>query len=207
MKINLKPLLITTCIMSGSVYATNTTLKSNPNDVKIFETTHSCINCNLVSAGGFTLMSPFENFDNSVLSGSDLSYAHVGNAFSGKSYQWYYSNFDDTIMIETTIILGTAIDYASFKHANLQRAHLTQLNEANYVSFVGSDLRGANLSHSIFHYSDFTNAKMEGANLYEADFCHAIITEEQIKSSKIYACAEKPDCSGKYPYEDGRPCN
>lgn len=204
MKINLKSLLVTILIMAGNVYATNATLKSNPNDIKIFEETHKCINCNLVSVGGFSLLGSFKNFDGSVLSGSNLTNASVGS-IGGLNNLWYGSNFDNAIMIEARFY--GALDNSTFVGTNLQRAKLSSLNQVNYVNFINADLSGADLSNTIFTYSNFTDAKLDGANLYGANLCHAVITEEQINSSQIHACAEKPDCSGKYPFADGRPCS
>lgn len=204
MKSNLKSLLIIMLVVSSNVYANDTALKFSPTDVKVFEETHKCIDCNLVSAGGFSLLSPFATFENSELSGSNLTNATISSMYGGAGSLWYGSKFDNAIMVEARFFV--ALDNATFIGTNLQRANLSSLNQANYVNFSNADLRGANLSNSLFTYSNFTDAKMEGAKLTGANLCHAIITEEQIDSSENHACAEKPDCSGRYSYPDGRPC-
>jgi len=204
MEINLKKcVLVTTLGISSFIYANNTSLKFSPTDVQVFQETHKCVDCNLISSGGYRLLAPFNNFENSDLSGSNLTDSYISSV-AGASNDWYSSNFDSATMVGSHFY--GEFDDSTFKNTNLQEAHMSNVKYFNYVKFIDTDLRNADLSNSQFNSSDFTGAKMDGANLYGANLCHAIITEEQINSSKNHACAIKPDCSGRYPYPDGRAC-
>lgn len=197
-----KYLTIISVTLFTSAFALNSTSSFSISDKETFESTHICQGCNFAGIGGFQLLKSFTNFENSILTKSDLSYSSLGCNGS-----WAKSNFDNTILIQTNFHYGcTMVDYASFNNANMQEASL-QSNQANHASFKNTNLTNTKLNGSVFHYSDFTGAKLNGANLYYADFCNANITEEQIKSAANYACAMKPDCSGRYPYTDEKPCS
>jgi len=185
-------------------YTAASGIKSNPADILLFEQTHICEGCNLSAITGFRLKQPFNSFEGSILTGSDLTNASFFPDGTTGANLWYNSNFDNAVLIGT--YWTVSLDGSSFKNANLQDAVITNMNIASHVDFTGANLKHADLQGSLFTYSNFSGAQLDGANLYSANLCHAIITEAQINSTVNHACAMRPDCEGRYPFSDGTPC-
>lgn len=83
---------------------------------------------------------------------------------------------------------------ANFNGADLRNTYLHI--KAEYATFIGVDLRGANLQGSIFDHTNFSGSDLRGANLCNASYCGAVFTGTDLRGAYLGNGYEKANFSG-----------
>lgn len=191
-KTNLKIISILAFLVGSSSLA-YAKIAYSEDDLKQFNETNICINCDLTDA-------EIVAKESAVLDGSILIGSYLRGKMSGSSFINSILTKIDAGYYAELYSMSSNFEGASMTHANFKWAHMSGSNFEN-VNLTKADLSEANVSSSNFH-----NANVSGVNFNRAILIGSNITKEQLKQAKSYFCAVLPDGTIALPENEWQTC-
>lgn len=121
-------------------------LRYDPNQLKQFESTNKCPNCDLTE-----IYIPFEKHDNAILTNALLTKSTLGTSFANSDFS--HANMVDTYA-SNTMFSGSNFTDANLEHSSLSHSNCSRVN-----------FTGANLSDVDFSYANLIQATVTSEQL------------------------------------------
>ena len=154
----------------------------SPSDLKKWQETKTCINCDLSRINIF-----YNKYNSTNLENAKIFYSKIDRCY------FRQSNFTGVYLTKSGVgeSVFTECDFSN-AHLNLARFYN---NEFSGSKFINADLSNSDFTDSNLSSTDFTGAKLDGVDFTRAILIGSNISTEQLSKAKSLKNAILPDGS------------